>query len=292
MYYFIYSFLWLISIIPIKILYVISDGFYVLVYYVFQYRKDVVLKNLLVAFPEKTEAERVAIAKQFYHNFIDTLFESIKFITISKKKVLSLGSADFEIIHQLVAKGKNVHLMSGHQFNWEFGNVLYPLNLNVPFVGIYMPFQNKHVDKIFFNFRKKYGTVLISAGDFKARMHRIFVKQYVMGLVADQNPGDPAYAYWMNFFGKPAPFITGPGRVGVKKNTAIVVVGFKKIKRGHYRFTNTLLTENGSEFTPQQLTLMYKNELEKVIRNDPANYLWSHRRWKHEWKTEYGDLIK
>ena len=292
MYYVVYGFLWLISILPMRVLYVLADGIYVLAFYIFKYRKDVVMKNLLQAFPEKTEAERKAIAKAFYHNFIDTLFESIKFITISEKEIERRSTADFEMLHQLAAKGLNIHLLGGHQFNWEFGNVLYSKNINIPFIGIYMPFQNKHIDKIFLNFRKKYGTVLISASDFKTRMHRIFVNQYVLGLVADQNPGDPAFAYWMDFFGKPAPFITGPGRAGTKKNTAIVIVGFTKIKRGHYHFTNILITENGSLYTPQQLTLMYKNELEKIIRKDPANYLWSHRRWKHNWKPEYGDLIK
>lgn len=292
MYFIIYGFLWLVSSLPIKVLYVFADGFYVLAFYVFKYRKEVVLKNLSQAFPEKTEAERTVIAKKFYRNFTDTVFESIKFITISKKYILQHSSSDFEMIHELTDKGRNVHIMGGHQFNWEFGNVLYAMNVKIPFVGVYMPFQNRHFEKIFYNFRKKYGTVLIPAADFKTKMYDVFSKQYTLGLVADQNPGDPANAFWMNFFGRPAPFITGPAKGAVKNNTAVIIVGFKKIKRGHYHFTNILLAENGSLFTPQQLTVMYKNELEKIIREDPSNYLWSHRRWKYDWKPEYGEVIK
>ena len=293
MYYIVYSFLWLISIIPIKILYVLADGFYILAYYVFKYRKDVVQKNLLIAFPEKTSQERTAIAKQFYRNFIDTVFESIKFISISKKKIEERSSGDFRLIHQLEAQGKNIQLMGGHQFNWEFANILYSINLKIPFIGIYLPFSNKNIDKIFFNFRKKYGIILIAAADFKNKKREdAFTKQHALGMVADQNPGDPSNAYWMNFFGKPAPFITGPARGAVKNGMAVVTVGFKKIKRGHYHFTNKLITENASLFTSEQLTLLYKNELERIIREDPPNYLWSHRRWKHEWKPAYGDIIK
>ena len=164
MYYVVYGFLWLISILPMRVLYVLADGIYVLAYYVFKYRKDVVMKNLLQAFPEKTDAERTAIAKAFYHNFIDTLFESIKFITISKKEIERRSTADFEMLHQLAAKGLNIHLLGGHQFNWEFGNVLYSKNLTIPFIGIYMPFQNwtekiqcsqNHIMTVFIHKQKK-----------------------------------------------------------------------------------------------------------------------------------------
>ena len=166
------------------------------------------------------------------------------------------------------------------------------MNLSVPFVGIYMPISNKILDKVFYNFRKRYGTVLIAAQDFKSKMHHVFLNQYSLGLAADQNPGEPRNAYWMNFMGKPAPFVTGPARGAVKSNTAVVMVGFNKIKRGYYHFNTTLLAENGSMHTPQQLTFLYKNELEKIIRKDPANYLWSHRRWKYDWKPEYGEILK
>jgi KDO2-lipid IV(A) lauroyltransferase len=77
----------------------------------------------------------------------------------------------------------------------------------------------------------------------------------------------------------------------VKNNTAVVYVGFERVKRGYYRFHLTPITENAIDFTPEQLTLRYKNELEKAIRQQPANYLWSHRRWRHEWKEEYGEVV-
>ena len=95
----------------------------------------------------------------------------------------------------------------------------------------------------------------------------------------------------MNFFGRPTPFITGPARGAMKVDTSVVIVGFKKIKRGYYSFTTKLIAENASALTAQELTVLYKNELEKIIKNDPANYLWSHRRWKYEWKPAYGEIV-
>ena len=93
-----------------------------LVFYVFKYRKDVVMNNLLIAFPEKTEKERKQIAKKFYHNLLIHFIETIKFISISKKQIQKRSTGEFELLNKLIDKGKNVHIMAGHQFNWEYAN--------------------------------------------------------------------------------------------------------------------------------------------------------------------------
>lgn len=291
MYYVVYGFLWLISLLPLRVLYLFSDGFYGLVFYVFKYRRKVVLDNLAIAFPEKSAKERMRIAKNFYRNFIDSFIESVKLITMSRRQIEKHSTGEFELINQLTDQGKNIHVMAGHQFNWEFGNLLYSMHLRIPFVGIYMQISNKILDRLFFNIRKRYNTVLISAQDFKNKRHEVFASQYILGLAADQNPGDPSNAYWMEFMGKPAPFVTGPARGAVKNNTAVIMVGFKKLRRGYYHFSARLITTDGSGYTPEELTYRYKCSLEEVIREDPSNYLWSHRRWKHQWKPEYGKII-
>lgn len=291
MYYVVYGFLWVCSLLPLRVLYLFSELFYGLAFYIFKYRRKVVLDNLKIAFPEKSEKERIRIAKKFYRNFIDTFIEAVKLISMSGRQIEKHSSFEFELVNRLIEQGKNIHVMAGHQFNWEFGNLIFAKNLNIPFVGIYMPISNKILDRVFYNIRKRYGTVLISAQDFKNKRHEVFARQYTLGLAADQNPGDPSNAYWMNFMGKPAPFVTGPAKGAVKNNTAVLMVAFKKIKRGYYHFSVRLITEEGSQYSPEELTYMYKCSLEEVIREDPANYLWSHRRWKHQWKPEYGEIF-
>lgn len=287
MYYVVYGLLYLLSLLPLRVLYIFSDLAYVIIYYIRGYRKEVVLNNLKIAFPEKTEKERIRIAKDFYRNFTDTFIEAIKLISASKKEIEKRSTGDFELINSLIARGRNIHLMLGHQFNWEFANLSYAIHLNIPFVAVYMPLSNKIFDKIFYNLRSRYGTILTPATNFRNQMHSVFTKQYILGLAADQNPGGAEIGYWMNFFNKPVPFIKGPGKGAVKNNTAVVFIGFKKIKRGYYEFKVTLLAENGSDYTPERLTVTYRNVLEETIRKDPANYLWSHRRWKWQWKEEY-----
>ena len=292
MYYIVYGLLYVFSLLPLSVMFLFSDLAYFILYYVAGYRKELVASNLLVAFPEKTEEERKKIAKQFYLNFTDTFMETIKMISISRQELERRSHPDFQYVNELIDKGKNVHMMAGHQFNWEFAQLLYALNLKAPFVGIYMPVNNKIFDRISFKFRQRYGTILISAKDFKNKMHTVFAKQYILALAADQNPGSPVNAYWMNFFGKPAPFVTGPAKGAVKNNTAVVFVAFEKPKRGHYSFKVIPITENGASHTPQELTVLYKNVLEETIRKNPSNYLWSHRRWRHEWKEGYAQILE
>jgi Kdo2-lipid IVA lauroyltransferase/acyltransferase len=290
MYYIVYPLLYIVSLLPFFVLYLLSDFACFLLSKVFKYRRAVVLNNLQIAFPEKTEAERKVIARQFYKYFADTFIESLKFISISKKQLLKRSTGSFDLINELIDKGYNINIMAGHQFNWEYANLLYAINLKIPFVGIYMPIKNKIFGKIFYDIRSRYGTVLISASDFKNERHDVFKKQYMLALAADQNPGNPMGAYWLNFFGRPVPFVTGPEKGAVLNNAAVVYVGFKKVKRGCYNFTTTLLTEQSAGTTTGELTCLYRDALEKTIQEDPANYLWSHRRFKFEWKEEYKDL--
>lgn len=292
MYYIVYGFLYLLSLLPLRALYLLSDFAWFITYRILRYRNEVVLANLAIAFPEKTQEERNRIAREFYLNFTDTFIESIKMISISEKEIHKRSRCDFELINQLIEEGKNIHIMVGHQFNWEFANLTYAMYLKIPFVGIYMPVANKILNRIFFNVRKRYGTILISAHDFKNKMHDVFAKQYILALAADQNPSNPANAFWLNFFNKPAPFVTGPAKGAVKNNTAVVFVAFEKPKRGHYSFRAVPITENGSLHTPIELTAMYRNVLEDTIRRNPSNYLWSHRRWRHEWQQGYPAIMQ
>ena len=291
MYYIIFPLLYLVSLLPFFILYGISDGIAFLLSRVFKYRRAVVLGNLKIAFPEKTDAERETIAKKFYQYFTDTFIESLKCISLSKKQLLKRSTGNVDMLNEMVDKGYSIHVMAGHQFNWEYANLLYSLKLKIPFAGIYMPISNKIFDKIFIDIRKRYGTVLISATDFKEKMHDVFNRQYVLAMAADQNPGNPAAAYWINFFGKPTPFVSGPEKGAVKHNVALAYVGFKKIKRGYYTFTTTIIAEQSSHTKPGELTCLYRDTLDKTIREDPANYLWSHRRFKFEYKEEYGPIL-
>lgn len=288
MYFIVYGFLYLLSLLPFPVLYFLSDGIYFFLFYVFGYRKAVVISNLKIAFPQKDDKELNQIAKQCYHNLTDTFVEIIKLISMSEHSFNKRCTGDFSIIQELIDKGKNVQLHAGHQFNWEFGSLFMSKVIkSVPTYAIYMPIQNKAMDRLFLKIREKFGTIFIKATEFKEKRNEIFAGRFVFFLAADQNPGNPATAYWQNYFSKPAPFITGPEVGGIKNDAAIVFVRSKIIKRGHYVLECTLCTENASTTTVGKITSDFRDFLERIITEEPHNYLWTHRRWKWDYNEAY-----
>ena len=289
MYYLVYGVLYVVSLLPFFILYLISDVIYVMMYYVFGYRKKVVMDNLAIAFPEKSISERKIIATQFYKSFVDTFIETIKLLSLSDQQFDKRCTGDFTKLNKMVGEGKSIQIMGGHQFNWEFANLLFSRQLKVPFIGVVANVENKVLNRIYFKFRARYGTILIPNSAFQRQMLELMKNQYAICLLADQNTY-PGKAYWLNFFNQPVPFIMGPHRAAVKNNLVIVYFTFKKVKRGYYHFEVFEIIENAAQYTPEQLALKYRDYLEVIIDQQPANYLWSHRRWKHEYNETYNKL--
>lgn len=286
MYYCFYGLLYLISLLPFFILYLLSDFIYTLLYYVFGYRKKIVMHNLSIAFPEKSLDEKKEIAKKFYKNLIDTFIETVKMLSMSGKQFDKRCTIDIDAVNELGAKGLNVQLHSGHQMNWEYANWVFARHLTIPWVGVYQPLANKAIDKVFYDLRARYNTKLVASREFKTVMHTVFKSQYSLGLAADQNTS-PAVGYWLYFFSKPTPFVIGPEKGAIKNNTAVVFVNFVKIKRGYYHFETKVIMENTKQVKQGDLTRLYRDFLETSISKQPANYLWTHRRWRHEYSSEF-----
>jgi Kdo2-lipid IVA lauroyltransferase/acyltransferase len=292
MYHLIYGILYLLSLLPWRVLYFISDGFYLLLYYVIGYRRKVVMGNLQIAFPEKTEAERVGIAKKFYHNFLDNFIETIKLISITREGFKKRVSGNFEIFEELPEETTSVAIFSGHFFNWEFMNLGVALQTRFFLISLYLPVKNKVFDKIMLKIRSKFGSTMISATDFRRQFIPHAKKKFILGLIADQNPGDPKFAYWVPFFGQPAPFVKGPEKSAKGNNSAVLFLNIYSKKRGYYQFDYKLLTTVPKSYTEGHLTKELISLTEDAIKQNPSNYLWSHRRWK--WKfneEEFGHLL-
>ena len=292
MYYVAYIPLYLLSLLPLPVLYLFGDAVYGLLYYVVGYRKKVVMGNLLIAFPEKSEKERKQIAKKFYHNFVDTFIETLKFLSWTQKDMDKRFVADLSGVEKAYKSGKSISLIGLHTFNWEYANWGVVNKLKYPWLGIYMPIGNKAFDRIIRDMRSKYGTILLPATDFKNHYRKYVNEQHVLGSAADQSPGNPGNAYWTLFFGRPTAFVTGMEKGARVHDYAVVFGNFYKVKRGYYRIDTRFITDDPSSMPIGELTKIYAQFCEECIRKNPANYLWSHRRWKHVYKEEYGDILQ
>jgi len=291
MYYVVYGLLWLVSLLPLRVLYFLSDGIYVIVFYFIKYRRDVVMKNLQIAFPEKTEEERTKLAKKFYHNMLDTFIETIKMISASDKYILKRVTANWDVINSLKETGRSIQVHIGHNFNWEWCNAAAARRMNYMFLGVYMPVTNKIFDRLFIRLRSRTGTILLRATKMAEDFLPYRNTQYLLGLAADQNPGVPANAWWFKFFGRPTPFVKGPAKNAVANDTAVIFAFIHKPRRGYYEIVFSLAETDASHSSEIELTRRFVKYLEDVIRQYPDMWLWSHRRWKWEWKEGYGEVM-
>lgn len=285
MYYVVYSIFYLFSLLPLWVLYRISDFAHIFLYYIIPYRKKIVLANLAIAFPNKTEAERKQIAKDFYRNFIDHFLETLKLLSADKKFLQAHFTIDNpEIFEPYFREGRRCQLHLGHSFNWEYANNVFPCVSAYPFIVIYMPIGNRIFNRLLIHIRSRTGAILVPATDTRRQMLAFRHQPYMLTLVADQAPGSPENAYWLNFFGKPAPFVRSPERGARSGNTPAIFVHFYKISRGKYHAKLFLASDAPAGLPEGELTKRYVEFLEWSIREQPALYLWSHNRWKYERK--------
>ena len=292
MYLLIYIFVYLISLLPWRLLYFMSDIIALLLQHVFKYRVKVVRQNLAIAFPQKTAKERQQIANEFYQQFADSFIETFKLISISDKNFDKRFTSNVEVLNKLYASGQSVQIMAGHFFNWEFANWGVAKYGKYPFIAVYMPLSNPHFNKIVLTLRKRFGSIMIPATNFKSQFHK-YANQgaYAMALAADQNPGNPLSAYWIPFFGRLTPFVKGPEKGALLNNTAQVFVHFYRVKRGYYHSEYEVMTTSPNYFKDGQLTALFVKTLEEKIKAKPANYLWTHRRWKSEYDAKQHEKL-
>lgn len=282
MYFIIYSVFYLVSLLPWRVLYFISDCIAFLLQKVIKYRVDVVHQNLDIAFPHKPQVEKKKIATEFYQQFTDSFMETIKLLSVSTKTFEKRFTSNVEVLNSLYASGQNVQLMAGHFFNWEFANWGVAKYSTYPFLAVYMPLKNKFFNQLILDMRSRYGSIMIPATNFRNQFHQYAKNgRYALALAADQNPGNPLSAYWVPFFGKPTPFVKGPEKGAKLNNTAQVFVHFYRTKRGYYHTQYEVMTTSPNYFKDGLLTAQYVKMLEEKIKQYPANYLWTHRRWKY-----------
>ena len=282
MYYLLYAFFYLVSLLPFWIIYRISDFAYILIYYIIGYRKDVVMGNLAIAFPDKTHDERKAIAKKFYKNFTDNFIETIKLFSISKKELQKRFSGEFDKVNAYYASGRNVQFHLAHFFNWEYANLALSIESVYPELVVYLPLANKAMDKIFYTLRTRFGGKLIAATSFLKEFKPYIKQRFGIVFASDQSAGNINIAYWLPFFGKITPFVTGPEKSARLNNTITFYAEFSRIKRGHYYVKFHLITDNARSLEEGEITKRMISFMEENIRQQPETYLWTHRRWKHE----------
>ncbi|SDX92363.1 KDO2-lipid IV(A) lauroyltransferase [Lutibacter oricola] len=288
----VYPLIWLISILPFKLLYLFSDFLYTILYYVVGYRKKVVLDNLKMVFPEKEEKELLIIRKQFYHHFIDIFMEMIKSFTISEKEMCKhYQFPNLEVFHKLYKNGKSTILVGAHYANWEW---IMCLNNQVTYKGYaaYTKIGNPYLNNSILKSRSKFGVTLKQTSKIIREIEHNDTNniQAMYGLLSDQSPQLKKTHYWADFFGVKVPIHTGAEMLTKKYDMNLVFMNSKKIKRGYYETTFEVITENPRDFKDYELTDIFLDKVEKQVKSNPAYYFWTHKRFKHKDKAPKGSI--
>ncbi len=291
MYYVVYGFVYLLSLLPMWLLYRLADILSFLLYHIIRYRRRVVEANLMIAFPAQTASWRRSVAKKFYRNFTDNLIETVKLLSAGPAFIRKRFIIDNpELLEEFYTSGRKCQIHLGHTFNWEMANAAMPLQTRYTFLVAYMPVENKLLDRLLLHIRGRTGSILLPSTRLQRAILPYRHQQYLLTLVADQSPASPESAYWLNFFGRPTPFLRGPERGARAGDIPALFVRFYRPRRGHYHVKLITIADHPAQLPEGELTRRYARFLEDAIAQDPGLWLWSHKRWKKEWKEEFSRL--
>ena len=161
---FLFKIIILFSKLPLKVLYGLSDFIFVITYFVVGYRKDVVFQNLKNSFPEKSDSELKIIRKKFYHNFCDYLVETLKSFTISSHELrVRVQHLNQDVFHEAKKENKNIILLAGHIFNWEWFNALATIIPQEKSFPVYRKVQSSFWEQKVKAIRNRFGNHALEA---------------------------------------------------------------------------------------------------------------------------------
>ncbi len=285
---FLLQLLHLFSRLPLRLLYLLSDIIFFLNYYLVGYRRRVIRENLRNSFPEKSTAELRNIEKKFYLNFSDYIVETAKSFTVSALELrVRVQHINQDVFHNAKAEGRNIILLTGHVFNWEWFTALATVLPQEHCYPVYRRMQSSFWEDEIKKIRNGFGNHAIEAHD----VIRHILKNPNDGnsaymFVADQSPNVNDVNYGLGFLNQKTPVFIGYDKLATRLNLAFVYCDMKKVKRGYYQVNYYRIYPDEEKFREFEVVQKFHQMLETTIRRRPDNYLWSHRRWK------YSDAIK
>ena len=285
---------WLLSLLPLRVLYLFSDIIW-LVNYIFpplRYRRRIVRKNLRNSFHEKSKDDLRVIERRFYRNFFDMMMEMLKLSSISSRQISRrVTVVNEELFRKPILDGKSVVVYMGHTGNWEWMTSL-PLKFldmgeqRPQFCQIYHQLENPVADKLMYKLRGRFESESIPMErTFRRFMqYRKEGRTFVVAMIGDQVPMWQNIHYWTDFLNQYTPVFTGAERIIHKMDLVPLYASILRTRRGHYDFVLHPMFDSIDGLDDFAITEKYMRLLEQDIRKDPASWLWTHNRWKRTWE--------
>lgn len=278
-------YLWLVlSWLPLRVLYLLSDVIFFFLFHVAHYRRRTVWANLVSSFPERREKELLQIERRFYRWFCDYLVETVKLMSVSpawmRRHMVFKGT---DVVDNCVEKGQSCAVYLGHYCNWEWVTSL-PLWVSpkAQCGQIYHPLENTNFDNLYLRLRQRFGAKCIATADILRSTveYKRQGKATVIGYISDQVPFWNNIHHWCQFLWHDTPVFTGTERIARKQEQALFYLDLRRVKRGYYEAEFKLMSRQPKELAEFEATDIYYRLLEKTIRRQPEFWLWTHKRWK------------
>lgn len=275
----------ILSFLPFKVLYALSDALYYPLYYIVRYRRRIVRRNLTEAFPNKSLDETIRVEKKFYRFFMDMVLESAKLLSANREEIAQhMEFPNIDKVNKLLGEGKSVSAFLGHYCNWEWLSTtsLHTIS-NAEIVLVYHKLRNKPMDRLIKKLRQQTGSVCVD-------MHqtvRFMVKKQaekqpcMIGFIADQSPKKCEVKHFLRFLNHNVPVLTGTEKTTKHFGYEALFASVERIGRGHYRCCFHTLHDDPKSLPDFELTSLYYKQLEQEIEEAPEYYLWTHNRFKH-----------
>ena len=269
--------------LPFRLLYILSDFVYLIVYYVIGYRKKTVRENLALALPHLSDAERLVIEKKSFQHLCDMFLEMIKTMTISTKEINNrFVFTNLEVYQKLEEQNKSISMMLAHYASYEW---VISMNAYVTYgaFAIYKKIANPYFDKLVRDIRSRFKANLITTKEtvpyiIKNKNNKLLS---IYGFASDQSPKISSAFHWQKFMGIEVPVHTGAEMLSKKYDMNVIFLKVKKVKRGYYEANFEILSENVQEVPNYEITDKFLKLVEQQIYEAPEYYLWTHKRWKH-----------
>jgi KDO2-lipid IV(A) lauroyltransferase len=271
-----------ISRLPLSVLYALSSFTAFVLQYIVRYRAKVIHQNLQNSFPEKTEAEINQITSDFYLNLTDVSFESLKLLDISKEALEKrVRITNIDVPMSTLDNGQSHLGLTSHLCNWEWLLQICAIQSSYPIDAVYKPLHNEKMDQFIYNLRARFGAHPVAMKDTLRELVKNRKTVRSMAMVADQTPPHSEIQHWATFLNQYTPFYVGGDKIGGAMQMPVLFVSMKRVKRGYYEVTFEILKDIPISKEGHEITELYIKRLEACIKEQPSNWLWSHRRWKH-----------
>jgi KDO2-lipid IV(A) lauroyltransferase len=285
MYQLLYILIKLVVHLPKWLKYLLELKLFIIIYYLFGYRKQVVLDNLQLAFPDRSIRSLKKLRKQFYKHLIDVFMETIQPLAWNKQQMQDhYKLLNVELVERAAEKG-SVLLLGGHYANWDWVCSIASW-ISKPAYVVYQPISSGHFDKLVHLIRSRFGSIMVPNGKVAktvlSNQRKGLTAIYTM--VSDQSPMLTMAKLWLPFMGVEVPVHTGAASLAVKSKMSVFYIKTHRVSKNHYEVEFEELIDDASKTDEVTLTKAYFNSLEKQIKEEPTYYFWTHKRWKHAGK--------